>query len=90
MFNRYTQTLFALLLSLSVLMSTRLWLYLRHRIDFADLSIGELFLALFTGLRIDIMIIFTWAGAILFFLLWPAGLPLTVTFGYCWGFYGRL
>ena len=72
MFNRYTQTLYALLLSLSVLMSTRIWLYLRHRIDFADLSVGELFLALFTGLRIDIMVVFTWAGAILFFLLWPA------------------
>ena len=72
MINRYTQTLYALFLSLSVLMSTRLWLYFRHRIDFADLSVGELFLALFTGLRIDIMIIFTWAGAILFFLLWPA------------------
>jgi phosphoglycerol transferase MdoB-like AlkP superfamily enzyme len=53
-------------------MSTRLWLYLRHHPDFSDLSIGELFLSLFTGLRIDIMIVFTWAGAILFFLVWPA------------------
>ena len=72
MFNRYTQTLYALLLSLSVLMSTRLWLYFRHYSDFSDLRIGELFLALFTGLRLDIMIVFTWAGAIMFFLIWPA------------------
>jgi hypothetical protein len=72
MFNRYIQTLYALLLSLGVLMSTRLWLYFRHYSDFSDLSIGELFLSFFTGLRLDIMIIFTWAGAIMFFLLWPA------------------
>ncbi len=72
MFNRYTQTLYALVLSLSVLMSTRLWLYFRHHRDFSDLSIAELFLSLFTGLRIDIMIVFTWAGAIIFFLVWPA------------------
>jgi len=73
MFNRYTQTLYALVLSLSALMSTRLWLFFRHPADFSDLSVGELLLALFTGLRIDIMIVFTWAGAIIFFLLWPAG-----------------
>jgi hypothetical protein len=72
MFNRYIQTLYALLLSLSVLMSTRLWLYFRHYADFGDLSIGEFFLALFTGLRLDIMIVFTWAGAMMFFLTWPA------------------
>ena len=72
MFNRYTQTLYALLLSLSVLMSTRLWLYFRHISDFSDLSLGEFFLSLFTGLRLDIMIVFTWAGAIIFFLIWPA------------------
>ena len=72
MFNRYTQTLYALLLSLSVLMSTRLWLYFRHPNDFSDLSIPEFFLSLFTGLRLDIMIVFTWAGAIMFFLIWPA------------------
>jgi phosphoglycerol transferase MdoB-like AlkP superfamily enzyme len=53
-------------------MSTRLWLYFRHHTDFSDLSSGELFLALFTGLRIDIMIVFTWASAIIFFLIWPA------------------
>jgi phosphoglycerol transferase MdoB-like AlkP superfamily enzyme len=72
MFNRYIQTLYALFLSLSVLMSTRLWLYFRHYTDFGDLSIGEFFLALFTGLRLDIMIVFTWAGAMMFFLTWPA------------------
>ncbi len=72
MFNRYTQTLYALLLSLSVLMSTRLWLYFRHMSDFSDLSFSDFFLALFTGLRLDIMIVFTWAGAIIFFLIWPA------------------
>ena len=72
MFNRYTQTLYGLLLSLSVLMSTRLWLYFRHYNDFSDLSRGEFFLSLFTGLRLDIMIVFTWAGAIMFFLIWPA------------------
>jgi len=53
-------------------MSTRLWLYFRHPNDFSDLSIPELFLSLFTGLRLDIMIVFTWAGAIMFFLIWPA------------------
>jgi phosphoglycerol transferase MdoB-like AlkP superfamily enzyme len=72
MFNRYTQTLYGLLLSLSILMSTRLWLYFRHINDFSDLSFGDFFLALFTGLRLDIMIVFTWAGAIIFFLIWPA------------------
>lgn len=72
MFNRYIQTLSALVFSLSVLMSTRLWLYFRHHTDFSDLSVAEFFWSLFTGLRIDIMIVFTWAGAIIFLLLWPA------------------
>jgi len=73
MLNRYTQTLYGLLLSLSVMMSTRLWLYFRHINEFSDLSLGEFFWALFTGLRVDVMIVFTWAGAILFFLILPAG-----------------
>ena len=78
MFNRYTQTLYALLLSLGVLMSTRLWLYFRHIDDFSDLGLGEFFLALFTGCRVDIMILFTWAGAIMFFLILPAGFTFNI------------
>ena len=78
MFNRYTQTLCGLLLSLSVLMSTRLWLYFRHISEFSDLSPVEFFLALFTGLRVDVMVLFTWAGAIMFFLILPAGFTFNV------------
>jgi phosphoglycerol transferase MdoB-like AlkP superfamily enzyme len=59
-------------------MSTRLWLYFRHYNDFSDLSMGELFLSLFTGVRVDIMIVFTWAGAIMFFLILPAGFSFNV------------
>lgn len=69
--HRYLQTLWALLLSLSFMMSVRIFFLFRYPEEFTSLSTSELFQSLFMGLRIDIISLFTFAGIFILLLTLP-------------------
>lgn len=69
--HRYLQTLWALFLSLSFMMSIRLFFLFRYPEEFNALNPWELFQSLFMGLRIDIISLFTFAGIFILLLTLP-------------------
>jgi len=69
--HRYSQTLWALLLSLSFMMSVRLFFLFRYPEEFKTLTSSELFQTLFMGFRIDIISLFTFAGIFILLLTLP-------------------
>ncbi len=71
MSSRLTQVLYALLASYGVLILTRFMLIAFYPEAFQSLSISELLLSFFYGLRVDTAVIFTFSGLQILVLLMP-------------------
>ncbi len=69
--NRYTQTLAAVFVGLALMMGARFFLLLSYPEDFANLSSSEVLLSLFSGLRVDIITLFTFLGLFILLLTLP-------------------
>lgn len=78
--NRYTQTIAAVSISLLLMMGVRFFLLFSYPEDFANLTNTELMLSLFSGLRVDIITLFTFLG--LFILLLTLPIPAVHAKGY--------
>ncbi|OCL97528.1 Lipoteichoic acid synthase 1 [Aliarcobacter thereius] len=74
--NRYTQILFAVLLSLLILSLLRVFFYFKYQYFFEDLSNYEMIKSFIFGLRVDIITIFTFIGILILLL----SLPFKFTF----------
>ncbi|OCL85818.1 LTA synthase family protein [Arcobacter porcinus] len=69
--NIYTQTSFAILVSLILLFSLRVFFYFKYQYFFEELNSYELFKSFIFGVRVDIITIFTFIGALVLLLLLP-------------------
>ena len=69
--NIYTQTSFAIVVSLILLFSLRVFFYFKYQYFFEELNSYELFKSFIFGVRVDIITIFTFIGALVLLLLLP-------------------
>lgn len=69
--NRYTQTFTAIILSLLILSSLRIFFYFKYQYFFEDLTFYETFISFIFGLRVDIITLFTFVGIFILLLLLP-------------------
>ena len=69
--NRYTQTFTAIILSLLILSSLRIFFYFKYQYFFEDLTFYEIFISFIFGLRVDIITLFTFVGIFILLLLLP-------------------
>lgn len=69
--NRYAQTFTAVILSLLILFSLRLFFYFKYQYFFEDLTFYETFLSFIFGLRVDIITLFSFIGSFILLLLLP-------------------
>ncbi len=69
--NRYTQTFTAIILSLLILYSLRIFFYFKYQYFFEDLTFYETFISFIFGLRVDIITLFTFVGIFILLLLLP-------------------
>lgn len=69
--NRYTQTFTAIILSLLILSSLRIFFYFKYQYFFEDLTFYETFISFIFGLRVDIITLFTFIGIFILLLLLP-------------------
>ncbi len=69
--NRYTQAFTAIILSLVIMTSLRIFFYLKYQYFFVDLTFYETFISFIYGLRVDIITLFTFVGVFILLLLLP-------------------
>lgn len=69
--NRYTQIFAALTVGLILMMGVRFFLLLSYPQDFSELTISELLISLFIGMRVDIITLFTFLGLFVILLALP-------------------
>ena len=69
--NRYTQAFTAIILSLVIMTSLRIFFYLKYQYFFVDLTFYETFISFIFGLRVDIITLFTFVGIFILLLLLP-------------------
>ena len=67
----YRQTFAALIISFSILMGLRLWLYFSYPADFAMLDTAEMLLSFFMGFRVDMSTLFTFLSLPILLALFP-------------------